>query len=139
MVLDRVREDHDKAKLIFDELKAKVGEAEAEREEEEDMLEGGGEGRGTLLKRHEELQKEVLGLRKELASHRENDPMEVEKKRTETAGLKAEVEKWTDKILTMEGWLKKRMGADKEQWLSHKTAWYGAEFDAEEEGLREIV
>jgi len=138
-VLERVREEHDRARVVADELRVKIADAEAEREEDEDMLEGGGGDRGTLLDRHADLQKEMESLRRELAGYSENDPVEVERMGREVVKARAEVEKLTDKIMTMEGWLRKRMGGDKEGWWHAKAEWYGDEFDADEEGLRELA
>lgn len=84
------------------------------------------------------MTKEVEKLRIELAAYSEHDPVEMEKKAAETQQFKIDAEKYSDQILTMEGWLKAQMGGDKEAILAMLTMLYDDEFDEEEQGLREL-
>jgi uncharacterized protein YPO0396 len=94
--------------------------------------------RKTLITKHANLTKEIGQLRQELAAYSEQDPVEVEKKSNETQQFRSEVEKYTDQILSMEGWLKGQMGGDLEQMTNLKREHYGDEYDAEEGSLREL-
>lgn len=62
----------------------------------------------------------------------------MERKNQETQSFKNETEKYTDQILSMEGWLKEHTGGDKEQMGNIMRICYGDEFDAEDGGLREL-
>lgn len=140
-MLARVAGERDKAFGVEEELRAKVEAAEAEREEDEDddMLMGeGGDSRKTLLAKQVALAKELETTRTELAAYKENDPVEVEKRKELARSRKAEAEKWTEQILSMEGWFKKQVGGDKVQFAGMKQNWYGDEFDEEEGELREL-
>jgi hypothetical protein len=94
--------------------------------------------RNTLIARHANLTKELEQLRQELAAYSEQDPVEVEKKSSETQQFRNEFEKYTDQILSMEGWLKGQIGGDAEQLNSLKREHYGDEYDEDEGGLREL-
>ena len=91
-----------------------------------------------MIAKHANLAKEVEGLRKELAAYSEQDPVELERKEHETRQFRSEAEKWTDQILSMEGWLKDSTGGDKEQMENIKRMCYGDEFSEEEGGLCEL-
>lgn len=97
-----------------------------------------GMDRKALINKHADLSKELERLRQELAAYSEQDPVEVEKKSMETQQFRNEVEKYTDHILTMEGWLKGQIGGDAEQMSILKREHYGDEYDEEEGGLREL-
>ncbi|KAF2842907.1 meiotic nuclear division protein 1, partial [Patellaria atrata CBS 101060] len=142
-VLEKAREERDKAATTVEELRAKVEEAGAEREYEEmdgDMLLGDGKGgdRKGLMRRYTELGKEVETLRKELAAYSDNDPVEVEKRRAQGRRLKGNAEKWTEHIQSMEDWIKGQVGGDKEQMVNIKRTYYGDEYDEEEDCLEVI-
>ena len=62
----------------------------------------------------------------------------MDKKKDETQHFRNETEKYTDQILSMEGWLKEHAGGDKEQMSNIMRMCYGDEFDEEEGGLREL-
>ncbi|KAH7391865.1 meiotic nuclear division protein 1 [Pyrenochaeta sp. MPI-SDFR-AT-0127] len=136
--LEKAQEEHCKADNVIVELQAKVGQAEAVRTEDEEMLMGTGGDRKTLISKHAILAMDVEKLRTELAAYSEHDPIELEKKATETHQSKVTAEKYSDQILTMEGWLKDQMGGDKEAILSMLKMLYNDEFDEEEQGLREL-
>jgi hypothetical protein len=52
--------------------------------------------------------------------------------------MKAQTEKWTAQILSMEGWFKKQVSGDRAQLAATKQNWYGDDFDEEEAGLKEL-
>lgn len=97
-----------------------------------------GVDRKTLITKHTNLTKELEKLRLELAAYSEQDPVEMDKKKGETRQFKKETERYTDQILSMEGWLKDQTGGDREQMASIMRMCYGDEFDEEEGGLREL-
>lgn len=97
-----------------------------------------GEDRKTLIIKHSDLTKELEGLRLELSAYSEQDPVEIEKKYREAAQYRSDTEKWTDKIMSMEGWLKEQTGGDKEAMSALMRMCYGDDFDEEEGGLREV-
>ncbi|KAF2142194.1 uncharacterized protein K452DRAFT_333004 [Aplosporella prunicola CBS 121167] len=131
-------EERDKANDTVAELKAKVGEANAVREDEEDMLMGGGEDRETLTTRLAALEGELKTLKKELAGYSDNDPVEVEKRRAEAEAYRKAAEAWTEQIQSMEMWFKEQTAGDREAMVQLKMTYYGDEYDEEEEGLKEL-
>jgi len=135
---NKATEERDKAAAAVEELQAKVDEAGAAREEDEDMLLGSGGNRKSLTLSYAGLTKELEGLQKELAAYSDNDPVELERKKQRTEQSKSDAERWTEQIQSMESWIKSRTGGDREQMLSMKRSWYGDEFDEENEGLREL-
>ncbi len=94
--------------------------------------------RKSLTARQSILGKELQLLRTVLAAHSENDPVEMEKRKELIRKRRAEAEKWTEQIQTMENWIRKNAAIDKEQFLLMKQNWYGDEFDEDEGCLREI-
>lgn len=94
--------------------------------------------RKSLLTKHADLTRELDNLRQELAAYKEQDPIEVDKKRHEVQVFQADVEDFTDQILSMEGWFKQRFGGDQERLTHTKRLLYDDEFDEEEGGLREL-
>ena len=79
-----------------------IEEEMARREEDDEMLEGGGMDRNALLDAHETLLKEMEILDKELALYSDNDPTEVLRKVEETKMLKASTMKCTENIELLE-------------------------------------
>lgn len=96
-----------------------------------------GDDRKTLIGRHADLTKSLEKLRTELAAYSEHDPVEMEKKAAETKQARLDAEKFTDHILSIEGWLRDAVG-DREALFQLQQAVYGDEFDEEERGLREL-
>lgn len=94
--------------------------------------------RKSLINKHSALNKELEKLRQELTAYCEQDPVEVEKKEVETQQFRNDVEVYTDRIYSMESWLKEQTGGDTEQMSQIKREYYGEEFDDEEGGLREV-
>lgn len=137
--LEKALADKEKAAATVMELQLKVDEAGAEREDDDDdmLMEGGGD-RKTMTLKHAELEKELEKLRVELASYKDNDPMEVENQRKAIVKNRMEVERYTEQIQAMEGWFKKQVGGDKEQMKGMKREWYGDEYDEDEAALREL-
>ncbi|KAK3712589.1 hypothetical protein LTR37_009032 [Vermiconidia calcicola] len=129
---------HDKAAVIVNDLKQKLAEVQAQREDEEDMLDNGGETREELMASKSALEKELKDLQKQLAAYSDSDPTELERKKKEIAQLKSEAEQFTDEIYAMESWFKK-LGQDEEGMMNLRKAFYGDELDEEEGILREIV
>ncbi|KAF2429937.1 hypothetical protein EJ08DRAFT_697961 [Tothia fuscella] len=134
--LARAQEERDKASAAVEDLQAKVEEAGAAREEGDEEVEEGMD-RKSLTTKNEDLTKEVEGLKVELASYSENDPVEVEKKKERIEEYKMEAEKWTEQIQSMEGWMKKN-SVDKVTLKNMKKNMYGDEYDEEDGGLREL-
>ena len=129
---------HDKIATTVDELKEKVAEAQAEREDEADALEHGGESREELSAARSELNMELKVLQKELAAYSDTDPTELERKKKEIAVFWREAEQFTDEIYAMEGWFKK-LGQSEEGLKTMRMGMYGEELDEEEGVLRELV
>jgi hypothetical protein len=94
--------------------------------------------RASLITKHAGLTKGLEQLRQELAAYSEQDPIEVDKKKNEAQQYQTEVDRYTDQILSMEGWLKERLSGDAEQMMQTKRMLYGDEYDEEEGGLREL-
>lgn len=94
--------------------------------------------RKSLVIKHDALTKKLEQLRHEVASYGEQDPLEVDKRKHEAQQYQAQVDHYTDHILSMEGWLRERLGGDAEQMRQTKRILYGDEFDEEEGGLREL-
>ncbi|KAF2200120.1 meiotic nuclear division protein 1 [Delitschia confertaspora ATCC 74209] len=136
--LEQAKEEHTKATVTVADLQAKIEEAGMARAEDEDMLLETGGDRKSLITKQAQLTKELEALRSELAAYSEQDPVEMDKKSQETVHYRLEAEKWTDQILSMEGWLKEHTGGDKEQMTNIARQYYGEEYDEEEGGLREL-
>ena len=114
------------------ELEEKVSAARAER------ADGEAEGeREMLLSKQGFLTEEVGTLKKELASYANADPGEVKRKVKEAEMFKAAAERWTDNILSLEGYLSKMLGGDKQAMDELRRECYGAEY-VEGEALAEM-
>lgn len=136
--LDDAEAGHQKATATNEDLRAKVAEAAAQREEEDEMLDQGGESREELTAKKSNLDAELKALRRELAAYSDNDPTELERKVDETAVLKTQTEAYSDDILNMEQWFRNQ-GLESEQLAALFEELYGKEFDAETCSLRELV
>lgn len=97
-----------------------------------------GQDRQSLMTKNTELTKELEKLRLELAAYSEHDPVEVERKMTETVQARADIEKFSDQILSMEGWIRSQFGLDRESMSNILKMLYGDEYDEEEGGLRDL-
>lgn len=136
--LDDATAAHQKATATNDELKAKLADAAAQRQEEDEMLDQGDESREELTAARAKLEAELKALRKELAAYSDNDPTELERKVDETAVFKTQTDAYNDDILNMEQWFRNQ-GLEGEQLAAMLEDLYGKEFDAEMCSLRELV
>jgi hypothetical protein len=63
----------------------------------------------------------------------------MERKVGETQQFRENAEKFSDQILSMEGWLRDKMSGNAEAISDTLKSFYGDEFDEEEGGLRELA
>lgn len=84
------------------------------------------------------MTKELETLRTELAAYSEQDPVEVEKKATEIQKARADAEKFTDQIYSMEGWIKSQYSGAPDDLANVLRMLYDDEYDEEDGGLREL-
>ena len=138
-LLNKAQAERAKANATLERLRSKIEEAQLATEGEDDgqVMECEGD-RKILTARQSMLAKELQLLRTVLAAHSENDPVEMEKRKELVRKRRAEAEKWTEQIQTMENWIRKNAAVDKEQFLLMKQNWYGDEFDDDAGCLREI-
>ncbi|KAK8218712.1 meiotic nuclear division protein 1 [Phyllosticta capitalensis] len=134
--LARAQVEWDKAARALEELGAKVDQMREAREDEEEL--DAADSRQRLTQKMETLKTTLAGLRKELVSYSDSDPVELELKRRALQSTQLEAEKWTDQIQSMEMWFREQMGGDREALLNMKRIYYGDEFDDDDEGLREL-
>jgi hypothetical protein len=102
------------------------------------MLDESGESREQLLGSKKLLESEIEGLRRELATYSDNDPIELEKKGMEAVEWKAAAELCTDDVYSMESWLKDITGGG-DAFLALIKETYGREWDDEAGGLKELA
>lgn len=129
---------HDKALATDAELKSKLAEAEAQRKQDDEAMEEGGESREELLGAKRLLEAEVEAMHRELATYSDHDPAELEKKALGAAVEEAQAIECTDDIYSMEGWLKGTLGGG-EQLDGMLRDMYDREYDEEAGGLRELI
>ena len=122
----------------MDDLKQKLAEKQAQRNDEEDMLDNGAESREELVASKSTLETEVKALQKQLTAYSDNDPTELERKNNDIVQFKSEAEQCTDDIYSMEGWFKSN-GQDEEAIKGLRMMLYGDEVDEEEGILKELV
>ncbi len=127
---------YDKASAITNELRAKIAGAQAQRVDEEEMLDEAGESRPELVARKSELEAEIKALQSKLAAYSDSDPTELERKKQEMAAFKHDAIQCTDEVDALEGWFK--TGGQEEALYGLRMELYGDEYDAEEGGLREL-
>ena len=144
--VEKARAERDALAQSIDALKARVEEAAAVREEENGESgesKEGGKGdvemsRKSLLERNEFLKKDVERLEKEVEAYCDHDPAELERRKGMVEAYREEAVQWTEQILSLESWMRRQTGGDKEQLLMLKRSCYGDEFDEEEQGLKEL-
>ncbi|KAK4500506.1 hypothetical protein PRZ48_008695 [Zasmidium cellare] len=123
-----------KISAVVEELRAKVKENSAAREEEEG--EDSGEVREECMAKKAVLEADLKALDTKLAAYSANDPEELERKEEETKALRDEATKYTDDLYSMEGWFKKK---DMEQALTvFRMSLYGDEWDTEEYDFKDF-
>ncbi|KAL8773188.1 MAG: hypothetical protein Q9209_001864 [Squamulea sp. 1 TL-2023] len=83
------------------------------------------------------LQGDVMILNDELEHYRDIDPRQTEKKKGDTATMRAKAEIWTTNIELLEGWLNKVLCIDSYQLDCLRRECYGPEY-VEGEGLKEL-
>ncbi|KAK4985990.1 hypothetical protein LTR50_005582 [Elasticomyces elasticus] len=139
-VLEKTRAEWDRARIAVEEVRERLEKAKAERaEEEEDMLDDNtGDGRDELMEAKTALEIKIDMLKKELHAYSDNDPTELERKKNKATRLKAEAERWTDEVASLEGWFREQ-GVDGDAMNNMRMEQYGDDFDEEEGGLRELV
>lgn len=85
------------------------------------------------------MTKDLEKLRTQLAAYSERDPVELDKKATETRQAHLDADKFTDQIFAMQGWFKQHLGCGEGGgFLDMLKMLYGDEYDDEEQGLREL-
>ena len=130
--LAKLKAEMETATKSVGELEEKVAAARAER------ADGEAEGeREMLLTKQEALIDDVGTLKKELASYADADPGEVKRKAKEAEMFKATAERWTDNVLSLEGYLSKMLGGDNQAMDVLRRECYGAEY-VEGEALAEL-
>ena len=137
-VLSDARSARVKSVSVVNDLKQRLAEAQAQREDEEDMPDGGSEIREKLMVGKADLEAEVRVLQRQLAAYSDTDPTELECKKEEIEHSKNEAEQYTDDIYSMEAWYKK-MGEDEEGMKVLRMTLYGDEVDKEDTILKELM
>jgi predicted RNase H-like nuclease (RuvC/YqgF family) len=134
-ILDQAQED-------FDKLSAEIQECETEfqaKKAEMMALDEDAEERKSAEEKVEKLANKAKALTEELKRYADDDPVEMERKKKSIWVLKKEVERHTEHIEGMEGWMRKNMGMDRESLRHMKMQFYGDEYDQEEQGLRQLL
>ncbi|KAI6905705.1 hypothetical protein KC318_g4678 [Hortaea werneckii] len=129
---------HEKANAINHDLKQKIAEAQAQRADEEDMLDDCSKSREELKVTKHGLETETTRLRNELAAYSDVDPTELEQKRTQTETMKRESEEYTDHIYAMDGWFKEMLNGDGEALTALRMNFFADEYDEEAGNLKEV-
>ncbi|KAI4274329.1 MAG: hypothetical protein LQ337_004023 [Flavoplaca oasis] len=93
--------------------------------------------RTQLLALQQTLQMNVMALKDELENHKDLDPRQLERKKVETAKIRASAERWTNNIELLEGWFDRMLAKDPSQLDRLRRECYGAEY-IEGEGLKEL-
>jgi hypothetical protein len=100
--INTLKAEESKLMASIAETQRQIEEEMAQREDDNEVLEGNGMDRKTLLEGYEELLKEADLLDKELACYSECDPAEIQCKIEEVRKLKASAIRWTDNIEALE-------------------------------------
>ncbi len=129
VTLAKLREEKAKVEATVAEFEQKVEEASEIRGEDE--------GRGELVAKQISLTEEVGILKRELETYKDADPGEVERRRKEIVGFKANAERWTDNIGILEGRLLDMLSGDRERLEGIQRDVYDNEY-VEGEGLKEL-
>lgn len=124
--------ERDRVVEIVEELKEELREAKDARSGEDDGV------KDELMEVRKDLEKDVKELKGELDLYRDSDPVELERMKADIERMRMEAEVTTDQIDGMTSWLWSQAGIDRETFLNMEREWFGAEFDEEEQGLREL-
>lgn len=131
-MVDKATEERDRVKVSVDDVQQRLSDASAARGEQ-------GEGdRDEAMEQHVQLAKNIEALKAELAGHAENDPVEAERRRQEVDTTKTRTEIYTDQISEMERYMLDELQMDREAIGQLKVEYYGVEYDADDETLRDL-
>ena len=128
---------HEKAAAVVQDLERKLTDAQAQRDDEAEMLEGGAESREKLTATKTELEKEVTELQKQLAAYSDSDPTELERLKEETKTCYTQAYQYTDDIDALESFMVKTCGND-DYVKKLREDLYLTKMDVEEGRLKEI-
>lgn len=137
--LDTARAAYDKAVATDNELKAKLTEAQAQREQDDEALGNGGESREAILGAKKRLETEVEAMRAEVATYADTDPTALEARVKDAEGWKVEADAFTDDIYSMEGWVREALGGAGEGFDALLQSIYDTQYDVEARGLVELA
>ncbi|KAI9865895.1 MAG: hypothetical protein M1813_001862 [Trichoglossum hirsutum] len=133
-ILEGLNDEKERAAASVAELHDKIKSEGAAREDDNEGEDG--QDRQSLKETYASLQQQTAALRTELSSYSNNDPMEVHRKREETARLMASAERWTDNIYALESYFLE-VTQDREAIENIRREHYGEEY-AVGEGLIEL-
>lgn len=133
--LDDLKAEKQKLDTAVADLKIKIEQATAAREEEVGAVDG--QDRESLTKYHVQLQEEIAALRAELATYSDTDPVEMQRRKEESERLRASAERYTEKIYCLERYYLELTGGDREGLEQIRKILYGDEY-REGEGLAEL-
>lgn len=136
--LDKATEDHRKATLEIENLRAKLQEAVQAKADDEEVVDDGGMNRQTAMEVQAKLVGEVKDLQREIDLYRDMDPAVLEERKNELRMIKHKLETMTDNVYALEGEFKKNVYGRKEQQDALKQ-WYGQEWSEDDGGLRELA
>ncbi|KAI9835663.1 MAG: hypothetical protein M1837_003676 [Sclerophora amabilis] len=134
-LLETLKAERKRITSAVAELRGKIEEASAERDEEGER--GDGNDRAQLMEIKSSLHQEVEALRTELASYSEHDPRDVIQKEEEACALRTSAERWTDNIYSLEQYYLEVTGRDTQSLEQVRQVCYGEEY-REGEGLAEL-
>ena len=128
--------EESKLRASLSDTDKQIKEEMAKRDEENEMLEGGGMDRKDLLQAQEALLKEAEDLDKALSVYSESNPAAVQQRAGEVQKLKGGAIKWTDNIECLEAFFIALTG-DRAQAASIMQRACGDEYVVGE-GLKEL-
>jgi predicted nucleic acid-binding Zn-ribbon protein len=138
-VLDNLRIEKERLMNAIGEIETSIAQETVKRQDDvDDVLEevDADAAKGCLTSVHDCLTKQLLGLEKELTEYKDNDPTEIEKTREGIKLLREGIEKWTDNIMSLEGYIFEKLARNRGDLAIFQQEFYGVEYE-EGEGLRE--
>jgi hypothetical protein len=135
-ILNNLKSEEDRLTSSIKDTEIKIEAAMARREDDEEMLEGGGMTRNALLETYQALLKDSDVIDKGLALYSDKDPADVLRKMEETKKLKMSAIRWTDNIESMESLINNLTGDRAQTSLIMQQA-CGSEY-VDGEGLKEL-